>query len=79
MVHCDTPEAPTHLVTRSETVQQAIPDTQTLRHVAYALWATHYKSEPPVPASVIEDETRYLHFDFTYLVVSGIFVEHNKR
>ena len=79
MAHCDTPEVLPHLVTRSETVQQALSDAQTLRHVAYALWATRYKSEPPVPASVIEDETRYLHFNFTYLVVSGIFVKHNNK
>ena len=79
MVHCNTPEALPHLVTRSETVQEALPDAQTLRRVAYALWATRYKSEPLVPASVIEDETRYLHFDFTYLVVSGIFVKHNNK
>ena len=79
MVHCDTPDALPHLVTRSETVQEALPDAQTLRRLGYALWATRYKSEPPVPASVIEDETRYLHFDFTYLVVSGIFVKHNNK
>ena len=27
--------------------------------------------------SVIDDETRYLHFDFTYRVVFGVFVEHD--
>ena len=79
MVHCDAPEALPHLVTRSETVQQALPDAQTLRRVAYALWATHYKPEPPIPASAIEDETRFLHFDFTYLAVSGISVKHNNK
>ena len=79
MVHCDTPEAIPHLVTRAEKAQQALPDAQTPRCVAYALWAMRYKMEPPVPAFVIEDETRYLHFDFTYLVVLRIFVKHNNK
>ena len=64
---------------RSEALEDALPDAKTLQRMMYALWSTRDCSEPPVHPSTMEDETRYLHFDFTYRVVSGIFVNHNGK
>ena len=79
MVHCSTQEARPHLVACSEALEDALPGAKTLRRMMYALWSTQYCSEPPVHPSTIEDETRYLHFDFTYCVMSGILVNHNGK
>ena len=70
MVHCTIPEAFPH---------DALPHVKNLRCMMYVLWATRYLAKPLARPSGVDIETYYLHFSFTYRVVSRIFVKHNNK
>ena len=67
------------LITRSELLEEKIPDIKTMRRMLYAIWSVRYRDTHIVHDSVLDDEAGILHWDFTYQAVANIFVQHNGK